>query len=60
MPKIEPQGGAKWNEEDRLKVADVLLKIGYAVQICKVGEKGSTYAIEYAEPNETRDKAVAQ
>ena len=58
MPRIEPQGGTKWNEDDRLRVADVLLKIGYTVRSCKSGEKGAVYAIDYAEPKEISDKAV--
>lgn len=55
MPKIEPQNGMKWNDEDRLSVAQILLKIGYAVQIKKSGEKSAAYSIEYVSPKEDAD-----
>ena len=56
------KGSVQWNEEDRLKVAMLLLKAGYSVRIGRIvtdtGSKSSSrgkteYVIEYWEEKES-------
>lgn len=56
------KGSVQWNEEDRLKVATLLLKAGYSVWIGRIvtdaGSKSSgrtktEYVIEYWEEKES-------
>lgn len=56
------KGSAQWNEEDRLKVATLLLKAGYSARIGRIvtdtGSKSSSrgkteYVIEYWEEKES-------
>lgn len=49
------KGSAQWNEEDRLKIATLLLKAGYSVRIGRQqtestgGKKQMEYTVEYWE-----------
>lgn len=59
------KGSVQWNEEDRLKVATLLLKAGYSVRIGRIvtdaGSKSSgrtktEYVIEYWEEKNHADR----
>lgn len=60
------KGTAQWNEEDRLKIATLLLKAGYSVrigrQLVPEGKKNQMeYTVEYWEGDEhgkTTDKNI--
>lgn len=43
------KGSAQWNEEDRLKIATLLLKVGYSVKIGRqqIESTGSKKQMEY-------------
>lgn len=52
MPKIYPQTNSHANENDRLALASLLIKLGYKVRIGKEKKEGKSvyvYFVEYEE-----------
>lgn len=53
--KITEQKNGRWNEEDRLELAKILLKAGYTVRIGKEKPPGKSTNVIYVEYLEDED-----